>query len=147
MGRPVGLCVLGIALVSMAVVGSLRSETEKAEGLDELAAARVKVAEGALEKIELRSRITAPALEEGREMKSLIAWSQRLMEAKLDLSNTTAERAAAVQAHMDRLAKSREMMQELHAIGRTASGDELDLIEYSLLEAKGLLIKVQATAR
>ncbi len=144
MKRRVVLCLSGVALAFAAVVGSLRSETDKAESLDELAAARVKIARRALERAELRRLGPVSGVEDGRDEKGLVAWSRRLLEAELDVSQTKAQRMAAAQANVDRMTKMHTRMQELHNMGRLP-GDDADLAEYYLVEAKELLIGLRVS--
>ena len=143
MRRRVGLCALGVVLAMAAASASLRSETENRESLDELAAARVKVAERALRIIELRRR--APSTQPSSETLEgeTIAWWRRLMEAELDLSKTKAERVAAVRGYVDSLTKRHEEFQALHEANRVIPGQGQELVEYSLLEAKERLIRLE----
>ncbi len=112
--------------------------------MDELAAARVKIARRAMEKIELRRLGPAPGVGDGRDEKSLVGWSRRLMEAELDVAESKAQRIAAVQANVERLAEMHVRMTELQKIGRLDSGDDADLAEYYLVEANELLIELRA---
>ncbi len=144
MERRVGIGIVGIALASLAVVGSLRSETETAENAKELAAARVQVARRALKRIEVR-RAASPVSwdESGSNMKGIVAWSRRLMEAETDVSVTKTERVAAVSGHLDRLKNWRTILEVQRDTPR-GDADDLDLVQYYLLEAKELLIAMQA---
>ncbi len=73
-----------------------------------------------------------------------IAWWRRLMETEVELSKTREERIAAVRGYVDRLAKRHEQMPALSEAGRVPPGTDMELVEYSLLEAKKLLIEVRA---
>lgn len=143
MERRVGIVVVVVALASLAVVGGLRSETDTQENAKELAAARVQVARRALNRVEVR-RTASPVTwdEPGSEMKGIVAWSRRLMEAETDMSTTKTERLAAVRGHLERLENWRTILEVQRDTPR-GDADDLDLVQYYLLEAKELLITME----
>ena len=137
MGRRVVVAGLAVFLILLAVGGSLRSETQGKQGLDELARAKVEVARRALERIELR-RTSTPG--PGPEARNVIAWSRRLMEAETAVAQNRAEKIAAAQGHVDRMNTWYEIAVAQHELA-LASGDSLDILEYYRLEAKERLLR------
>ncbi len=144
MGKRVGIGCVAVALTFLAVVGSLRSESEKGETVNELAAARAQVARRALERAKVR-RTTVPLGWDTPHigMTESVAWSRRLMEAEVDMSATDTERREAIRGHADRLESWRAIAEAQRNTPR-GGGEDLDLVQYYLLEAKELLVELQA---
>ena len=137
MGRRVVVAGLVVVLILLAAGGSLRSETQRKQGPNDLAKAKVEVARRALERIELR-RTNAP--DPAPEIRGVIAWSRRLMEAETAVAQNRADKIAAAKGRVDRMNIWYEIAVAQQEIARGAA-DNVDLLEYYRLEAKERLLQ------
>jgi hypothetical protein len=142
--------VMVLGLVASAVLilagGPVTSAADDPEGLKELAEARIEIARRQVEQAEQAMLAPPQPLPPEGYLGEFATWSRRWMDAQLDLSDTPADRAAAIQAHIARLEKWLKPMKEVFQAGGSISRTEVDRLEYHVLEAKSLLIKERSGA-
>ena len=128
---------------------------DEPEDLVELAKARAEIARKQLQLVEDEElgprrvgREPTAANATGIDMDQYILWSRRWMEAQLDMSDTPAARASAIEWHVARLEKRIGPLRGLaEGVGATLSIREIKGYEFQLLEAKSLLSKERQGAK
>ena len=106
------------------------------------AEARLKLARVALEAV--RVSIGRGPFNPG-ERDPISLWSRRRMEARLDLSETKADRIAAAQEHLDEMKAVEQLVVRLHEVGHVDPLARMDA-EYRRLEAESWLEKEKTRA-
>jgi hypothetical protein len=99
------------------------------------ATARLALARDAIEAV--RANIGRGLFQPG-ERDPIYIWSQRRLEARLDLSPKKADRIAAAQEHLDEMKKVEDVVGRMHAAGAVDRLPKLEA-EYRRLEAEGWL--------
>jgi hypothetical protein len=149
------LMVLSFAMLFLASSGwvSLRSAPDEPMNLKELSNARLKLAHRAFDNA---SRMIDQVVSGNRPdagaytvhdltlyVEDLIAWSTRWMDSERDLDPTPKGEAVAANAHVGRLQEHATRLEAAVGKGAGISQLHIDLLNYSILDAKAQLLKAR----
>ena len=126
---------IGSVVVAASLDGLTAVAGEKPGAPSATAQARLAVARAALQAV--RADIGRGHFNPG-ERDPIWIWSRRRLEARLDISNTKAERVAAAQEHVDEMKGVEQLILRMYKAGQVDSLIKLDA-EYRRLEAESWL--------
>jgi hypothetical protein len=114
----------------------------RADDLTDNAKAQAVAAGKAYENALLRMR-AGLANQSAETIETLYLWSRRWMEAEQETNDKKEDRAAAAQAHLERMKKLEDLVKKLHDVGALAGADPA-AAEFYRLEAERLVLLAKA---